>query len=187
MTEQWTNQREIKSSSSSRLYVVAERLQDGQPTGLWGCSCPQGKLAIKKQKACKHLITMGLPPYLGRPWSRSTVATSSKADTRHAFSDAAYAHYDTSNGFGTAEEWIRIAEGRAQGRGRYRPPPRTSPRWHTQDDDLRLLGLDAMPADAKGLVKAMRKMAMKLHPDHGGDRWAFQEMIMAYERLLKSF
>lgn len=29
-----------------------------------------------------------------------------KERARHSFSDAAYKHYDTSNGFGSTEEWI---------------------------------------------------------------------------------
>jgi len=46
--EQWTQRFEIRSSSSNRLYIVAQNKQNG----LWGCSCP-GYLSNRK---CKHLI-----------------------------------------------------------------------------------------------------------------------------------
>jgi hypothetical protein len=35
-TDQWTDRIEIKSESSSRVYIVARRVS----TGLWECSCP---------------------------------------------------------------------------------------------------------------------------------------------------
>lgn len=46
----WTNRFEIRSSSSSRLYTVAQRKSDGT----WGCSCP----GWKTRRSCKHLTSM---------------------------------------------------------------------------------------------------------------------------------
>ena len=43
----WTNRFQVKSSSSSRLYVIAQRRTDK----IWGCSCP-GWINYRK---CKHL------------------------------------------------------------------------------------------------------------------------------------
>jgi len=46
----WQHRFEIKSSSSSRLYTVAQRKSDG----VWGCSCP----GWKSHRKCKHLSSM---------------------------------------------------------------------------------------------------------------------------------
>ena len=63
-TDQWINRFQIKSSSSSRLYVIAQRRSDN----VWGCSCP-GWINYRK---CKHLTDV-----LGR---LSKVAVSSEFD-----------------------------------------------------------------------------------------------------------
>jgi uncharacterized Zn finger protein len=47
---QWTNRIQVKSESSTRLYIVAQRLSDGS----WGCSCP----GWKSHRNCKHLSAM---------------------------------------------------------------------------------------------------------------------------------
>jgi len=56
---QWTNRFEIRSSSSSSVYRVAQH-----KTGrYWGCGC-RGYIYAKKDsargKTCKHLTTLGL-------------------------------------------------------------------------------------------------------------------------------
>jgi hypothetical protein len=174
----WANQTEIKSASSSRLYIVSELVTDGMPTGTWGCSCP----GWKSYGRCKHLATMGLRS------AREQTRPAPKglgSGNNHAFSDDAYSHYDIRSGFGSPDEWIAMAEQHAYGRGRYVKPKRFVP---SQAADLRLLNLTAMPADAKGLVRAMRKQALIDHPDiAGGDTERFKAMINAYERLLKNY
>lgn len=60
-------------------------------------------------------------------------------------------------------------------------------RWETlrnQRDasDLRALGLSTMP-DANGLRSAWRKVALRSHPDRGGDAEEFKAARSAYERL----
>lgn len=177
----WRNHMEIKSETSSRLYTVSELVRSGIPTGTYGYSCP----GWKRFGECKHLTTMGLPSARERKAVTTGPQTyKQRVQNAHSFSDAAYDHYDTRNGFGSADEWIRIAEERARGRGRYRRPT-AAPGidWY----DLKLLDLTAMPEDAKGLVRAMRKRAMVLHPDHGGDAEQFKAMFAAYERLIKYY
>lgn len=50
---QYENRFEIKSSSSNRVYIIAQH-----KTGRWwGCSCP-GWISHRK---CKHLTSLGLP------------------------------------------------------------------------------------------------------------------------------
>lgn len=51
---QWTNRFEIRSSSSNRVYTVAQN----KKTNKWACSCP-GWIRFKK---CKHLTSMGFLP-----------------------------------------------------------------------------------------------------------------------------
>jgi len=46
----WQHRMEIKSQSSSRLYVVAQN----KANDIWGCSCP----GWKAHRNCKHLKTM---------------------------------------------------------------------------------------------------------------------------------
>lgn len=43
----WKNRFEIKSATSNRLYVIAQRKSDGS----WGCSCP----GWIRYRHCKHL------------------------------------------------------------------------------------------------------------------------------------
>jgi hypothetical protein len=184
VAETWINQTEIKSASSSRIYIVSEKVSNGMPTGTWGCSCP----GWKSHGKCKHLAAMGLrsarEPNLSVIPHRGVNPTKRGRDS---FSDDAYSHYDIRSGFGSPDEWIRLAEQHAYGRGRYKEPQRT---WYapSQADDLKLLSLTEMPADAKGLVSAMRKQAYIDHPDReGGDTERFKAMINAYERLLKYY
>lgn len=48
--DQWEFRFEIKSESSSRLYIIARN----KLTKLWGCSCP----GWKSHRRCKHLQTI---------------------------------------------------------------------------------------------------------------------------------
>lgn len=51
----WTNRFEIRSSSSNRVYVIAQ-----SKTGRhWGCSCP----SWCHRRQCKHLAAIGLPAF----------------------------------------------------------------------------------------------------------------------------
>lgn len=178
MSTQWADRIEIKSSSSSRIYVVARNVD----TNAWGCSCP----GWKARRTCKHLKSMGLAAAsreVTHPAPRGRGVQSSN------FTDAAYRHYDVSanGGFGTPDEWFRLAENMARGRRQYAPPPRQRRYAGGFAADMELLGLTEMPLDARDLVRAMRKRAMVTHPDHGGSAEAFREMFAAYERLLKRY
>jgi hypothetical protein len=51
--DQWTNRFSIKSSSSNRIYIVAQH----KKLRHWGCSCP----GWRSHRRCKHLEAMGLP------------------------------------------------------------------------------------------------------------------------------
>lgn len=46
----WKNRMNIRSESSARLYVIAQRKTDG----VWACSC----FGWKRYRHCKHLTTM---------------------------------------------------------------------------------------------------------------------------------
>lgn len=47
---QWKNRMNIRSSSSDKLYTVAQRKSDNS----WGCDC----MGWKARRTCKHLKTM---------------------------------------------------------------------------------------------------------------------------------
>jgi hypothetical protein len=52
--ERYTNRMEIRSESSSRLYIVAQN----KLTGEWSCSCPGWKNCRNGVRKCKHLTAM---------------------------------------------------------------------------------------------------------------------------------
>ena len=59
---QWTNRFEVRSSSSSSVYIVSQH-----KTGrYWGCNCKGyvfAKKTAKRGKTCKHITTLGLAIY----------------------------------------------------------------------------------------------------------------------------
>jgi len=50
----WTNRFEIRSSSSNKVYRIAQHKNKRH----WGCNCPSW---IYRGRDCKHLRTLGLP------------------------------------------------------------------------------------------------------------------------------
>jgi SWIM zinc finger len=201
MTAGWANKTEIRSETSPRVYVISEKVTAGVPTGTYGCSCPGWK---GYGGQCKHLKSMGLPSCRAaitpRPRTRKSVGAA--AGGRRSGFTSGYATYDTSQGFGSWDEWARAAENLATGRDRYRyrtprtppagdrsqrdAPPKAPPRT-SQAEAMRRLGLTSMPHDATGLVKAMRVKARVLHPDYGGDPAALTAMFDAYRQLLDHY
>ena len=73
--DQWTNRFEIKSASSSRLYVVSQNIIGGH----WACSCP----GWRTRRHCKHIDSIRkvspqvrtLAPLLGTADDRGRVST----------------------------------------------------------------------------------------------------------------
>lgn len=168
---------EIKSASSSRVYIVARNRE----TLLWGCSCP----AWCTRRRCKHLREMGLDTV-----EAITPRRRGEGDPRNRdrFGDNHYRHYDTTHGFGSAEEWMRQADDMAAGRGHALPPPGGQPRPRGQlAAKLALLGLTELPATARELAKAMRRKAATDHPDRGGDPEDFKTITEAYGWLLERY
>lgn len=51
---QYTNRFEIKSESSNRIYIVAQRISDGEIT----CSCPGWIRSRNGVRSCKHVNTI---------------------------------------------------------------------------------------------------------------------------------
>lgn len=116
--------------------------------------------------------------------SRRRLTDAERAERRAAtWTDAAYTHFDPADGgYGSRAQWQAAAEQLADGRGVF-----TGPTASAGDPDLRLLGLDGMPADAQAVVKAFRRMAKVLHPDQGGNAEDFKAMFAAYERLISRY
>lgn len=106
-----------------------------------------------------------------------------RARSAHSFSDAAYRHYDTSRGYGSAAEWADAAEAMSGGRGALRfQPPRAK-----VDADLVWMGLVEMPDSIEVLIAAFRKAMFVHHPDHGGDLEAAKAALAAYGRLKDAY
>ena len=105
-----------------------------------------------------------------------------KERNARTFSDAAYRHYDTSEGFGSAEEWFRKAS-ETLGENLADLCAKTEPK--TKDRDLLTLFLAAMPATLAELQSGFRKALFKVHPDHGGTAEATIEAFAAFKRLAK--
>jgi hypothetical protein len=105
-----------------------------------------------------------------------------KARTVYSFSDAAYKHYDESEGFGSADEWIRIAEALLGGGAKL-----VFSKEDKNSKDLAYLNLFEMPATPELLKKAFRNSLFIYHPDHGGSNEAVREAMAAFERLSKHY
>jgi len=103
-------------------------------------------------------------------------AAKKKERWRKINSGEAYAKYDDRLGRGSAEEWAKTAEAFVNGNTTLLIPA---------NDDLMLLGLDAIPETKKLLYRAYRKTARTAHPDSGGSDAAFIAVKAAYERLLE--
>jgi len=107
-----------------------------------------------------------------------------KERVRHSFSDAAYKHYDPKEaGFGSADEWIRVADELA---GRIPPAARPRP-GKAPSPDLAALFLEAMPSTVEDLKRAFRNAMFATHPDHGGTNDGARAVLEAYKRLLRVF
>ena len=96
-----------------------------------------------------------------------------------------YRTYDTSQGFGSVEDWMRAAE--AIGADPHFVPlkgatPLSAP-LRPGDPDLILLKLEALPGDEAALKSAMRRALIPAHPDHGGSREAVEAVTNAWHRL----
>ena len=61
---QWTNRMEIRSETSSRLYIVAQHKTNKE----WACGC----MGFKRYRHCKHLNTM-LPLLVSGPGTRGNL------------------------------------------------------------------------------------------------------------------
>jgi hypothetical protein len=109
-----------------------------------------------------------------------------KARNAFTFSDAAYQHYDPkTEGYGSAEEWIRQAEAIAGGRSTLggTAKPKTG-----LERDLELLNLGELPLTMAALKKAFRNTMFVVHPDMpGGTNEACRDALAAFERLSKHY
>jgi hypothetical protein len=109
-----------------------------------------------------------------------------KARNAYTFSEAAYKHYDPrTEGYGSAEEWIRQAESIASGRGALGAT--VGPKKTGVARDLELLNLDDLPANIDGLKKAFRNSLFIAHPDYGGTNEQCRDVLAAFERLSKHY
>ena len=112
-----------------------------------------------------------------------------KERNARTFSDAAYRHYDTSEGFGSAEEWARKASETLGdlgiGHASWIPIDEAMKAKASPHPDLLTLFLSAMPATLAELQSGFRKALFKVHPDHGGTAEATIEAFAAFKRLAK--
>ena len=115
-----------------------------------------------------------------------------KERSRHTFSNAAYKHYDTSQGYGSSDEWKTWAE---QAFGTHAdtesfftaPEAKADGLSKQQRADLTTLLLDKMPVDIAAFKRAYKNVMLVAHPDHGGSHEQMVEVNLAVERLLKFY
>jgi hypothetical protein len=194
--ENHVNRVEIRSESSNRLYIVAQRVsQRADLDGQWECSCP----GWKTRRTCKHLTAM-LPPlraslggHQAAPISKAIAGQNQVAiPTRQREKRdpmQGYRTYNTANGFGNSADWIRIAEDliaeKTGDRTRFRAK---GGQRRGMDKDLELLGLDALPETVAAFKSHVRRnVLMRVHPDQGGTNEAFREAMAAFERVLGAY
>ena len=113
-----------------------------------------------------------------------------KERNARTFSDAAYRHYDTSEGFGSAEEWARKASETLGGGETFTGFDACFKNNEkcaniVKDRDLLTLFLTTMPVTLAELQSGFRKALFKVHPDHGGTAEATIEAFAAFKRLAK--
>jgi len=161
--DQWTNRFEIRSASSSRLYVVAQNKLGGH----WACSCPGWKI----HRTCKHIKTIKVPtlPALQNRLGGGTISY------KPASGKNPLDGYKTYQGQrGSATDWEKAFAYRMGIDAARKVVGDKSPRG--------ILGVSAF-ASFKLIKAAYRALAMKHHPDQGGDSAYFQLVQGAYEVL----
>jgi hypothetical protein len=89
----WINRIEIKSESSSRIYVVSQHATKRY----WGCSCP----GWRAHRKCKHLERLGLP------CGEVPFEVEKEHAMKKGFLDG-YKTYDASAGRGSTAEWQKL-------------------------------------------------------------------------------
>jgi hypothetical protein len=107
-----------------------------------------------------------------------------KARANASFSDSAYRHYDVRAGYGSLEEWLRIAEVLASGCGTLKSPTVVKSGLAA---DLEWFGLESLPGDVGCMKRAFKNACFVYHPDHGGSTEDFTAMYAAYGRVLKHY
>jgi hypothetical protein len=93
----WVNRVEIKSETSDRVYVVSQHAEKR----FWACSCP----GWRSHRKCKHLTRLGLPNH------EQPFEVKKEHAKERGFLDG-YATYDTSSGYGSAEQWQKTFSAR---------------------------------------------------------------------------
>lgn len=214
---QWTHRMEIRSQSSGRLYIVSKNKSTGVwgcscPGWRTHRNCKHlreivnitdkidvidgigtkdtvrhnaTQRALEAGKAVKE-IRDSIMPVKREPKSEKARAAL-KERVRRSFTDEAYNHYDTSTGFGSPEEWRRIADDLF---GRVRENPNDQfvysegkRKSAKRNKWLEALRLEDMPLTLALLKKAARGRMMETHPDRGGNADEFREVFAAYEKL----
>ena len=101
---------------------------------------------------------------------------------RRAFTHPNFKQYDPNDGIGhgNPRQWRAAAGAAVGGDGftMFDAQPIIE-----RNADLDLLGLTEMPADAKALHQAYRRMSKTAHSDSGGSDAAFKALRAAYDRL----
>jgi hypothetical protein len=94
-SNQWTNQMEILSEASNRIYTIAQH-----PTNRrWACTCP----GWRAHRHCKHLERLGLV-------SGEESFEVEEARAKNQGFLVGYPTYDTSAGHGSPAEWLRMLQ-----------------------------------------------------------------------------
>lgn len=193
---------EIKSSSSSNKYIVAQSKTSGE----WQCSC-RGWIGWRKCKHIQSMLPLLLQAFGGHEATPKLSGTSAgetppkkavksrlpageaerRAEARRkaTWEGKNYKTYNPDvEGYGSPEDWAAFAEEIGAGRGKFKFNAEPIPR---QMKDLDWFDLSAMPGTFAGLKSAFRQACKKYHPDQGGSASDFKAMFEAFKRLSKSY
>jgi hypothetical protein len=198
----------IHASGIAKTAIEAEEQARASILEQFGCDCPERVPAIYalhvhhrqvvKRRANKVSMTQeaSMPEFLYQdwnyPWPSAAYRIVKKTQRWVYVEDHSYSWEENGQKYTEVKTFVLDRQklekdGYAYRRGDwnafYTTPYEERQKKAPRPPHLELLGVDA-GCDEKTLNAAHRTLAMKMHPDHGGDPQEFKRMQVAYEMAL---